>query len=314
MSKLQGIQYSYKEVIRIGSESMELRVLRYFLTVAREQNITKAAEVLHITQPTLSRQLMQLEDELGKKLFERGKGQITLTSDGMLLRRRAQELLELADKTEREFKDNQTLLEGELFIGSGETYLFHYLTSIMKDFSKAYPQVQYNLFSGNADDIKEKVNSGLIDVALLTEPVDLQKYEFIRLPKKDRWGIILPANDPLAQKEVITPEDLRHASIICSKRSLVHDEIEHWFKDVFTDIQEIGKINLIHNATMMVEDGLGYAITLEHLIPNYEGSPICFRPFSPVLETGSVLAWKKHQVFSLAATKFIEYIKYAFQA
>lgn len=301
--------YKRKDVYEV-----ELRVLRYFLTVAREQNITKAAEVLHITQPTLSRQLMQLEDELGKKLFERGKGQINLTSDGMLLRRRAQELLELADKTEKEFKEQTTILAGEIFIGSGETHLFHYLSQIMKDFSEVYPQVQYNLFSGNADDIKEKVNSGLIDVALLNEPVDLQKYDFIRLPKKDRWGVLLRKDDPLAQKQSIAPQDLAHHSLICSKRDLVHHEIEHWLGDVYETIHEIGYINLIHNATMMVEDGLGYAITLEHLVPEYVQNPLCFRPLDPVLETGCVLAWKKHQVFSLAATKFIEMIRYAFQA
>lgn len=293
---------------------MELRVLRYFLTVAREQNITRAADTLHITQPTLSRQLMQLEEELGKKLFDRGKGHLTLTSDGMLLRRRAEELLALADKTEKEFKENESQISGTIFIGSGETEVFHNVSRVMKEFSDTYPQVRYHLFSGNADDIKEKISNGLVDIALLTEPVEIENYEFIRLPQRDCWGILLPKDDPLAQKTSISPADLIGKSIINSQRTLIHNEIENWFGGLYDQVHEIASVNLIHNATMLVEDGLGYAITLEHLVKDAPQSPICFRPFFPKLETGCVLVWKKHQVFSCATREFITYLKHAFQA
>lgn len=293
---------------------MELRVLRYFLTVAREQNITRASEVLHITQPTLSRQLMQLEEEFGKRLFERGKGHITLTNDGMLLRRRAEEMLELADRTERELRNDEEILAGEIFIGSGESERFHGISHVMKEFSSRYPQVTYRLFSGNADDIKEKLGSGVLDIALLNEPVEIENYEFIRIPEKDRWGILLPKTDPLAQKENIAPEDLIHASIITSQRQLVHHEIENWFGSIYEQVHEVASVNLIHNATMMVADGIGYAITLEDLVKDYEESPICFRPFTPTLETGCVLVWKKYQVFSPVIKEFIQYLKNAYQA
>lgn len=293
---------------------MELRVLRYFLTVAREQNITRAAEALHITQPTLSRQLMQLEEELGKRLFERGKGHITLTNEGMLLRRRAQELLALADRTEQEFKNDDISLAGEIFLGSGETERFHGISRVMKAFLQQYPQVKFRLFSGNADDIKEKLGNGVLDIALLNEPVEIENYEFIRLPEKDRWGILLPKSDPLAQKDVITPQDLIGCSIITSHRMLVLHEIENWFKDAYDQVREVASVNLIHNATMMVEDGIGYAITLEDLVKDYEESPICFKPLSPRLETGCVLVWKKYQVASPVMEEFIKYLKHAYEA
>lgn len=288
---------------------MELRILRYFLVVARVQNITRAAEILHITQPTLSRQLMQLEQELGKKLLERNKGHLELTPYGMRLRRRAEELVTLADKTEQEFKGEETDIVGELWIGSGESEQFHSLSRAMKEFSLHHPLVKFNLFSGNADDIKEKMANGLIDIALLMEPVEIDSYDFIRLPDKDRWGILLPIQDPLATHPSITPEDLIGASLITSQRSLVHHEIENWFHGLYDTTREIASVNLIHNAALMVEDGLGYAITLEHLIDHHAGTSVCFRPFEPPMETGCVLVWKKHQLFSPVAAAFIKYLE-----
>lgn len=288
---------------------MELRVLRYFLTVAREENITRASIILNITQPTLSRQLIQLEEELGTKLFERGKGRIRLTNQGMLLRRRAEELLELADKTEHEFKTENTIMSGEIFIGSGEIDSFHYLADIMTDFSIRYPQVKYHLFSGNADDIKEKLNHGLVDIALLTEPVSIENYEFLRLPEKQRWGVLVRKSDPLAKKEYVVADDLLHKPLIITKRAIVQNEIENWFQGNFDDLNVIAQYNLIYNAAILVEAGLGYAITIDHLIKDSEESLTCFKPLYPSLETGSVLVWEKHQVFSPAATKFIQTIK-----
>ena len=292
---------------------MELRVLRYFLMVAREQNITRAATMLNITQPTLSRQLMQLEDELGVPLFERGKGKIHLTSEGMLLRRRAEELLELADKTENEFKCEKTQISGEIFIGSGETDSFHHLAEIMSGFSKEYPQVTYNLFSGNADDIKEKINSGLIDVALLMEPVSIETYDFIRVPDKQNWGVLIPKSDPLAEKDYVRAQDLKDHPLIISKRDSVRNEIDNWFEGGLDDMNIIAGYNLIYNASFLVECGLGYALTIDKLFRNSDSSRLYFKPLYPKLETGSVIVWKKHQVFSPAATEFIKRIKEAFQ-
>lgn len=293
---------------------MELRVLRYFLTVAREQNITRAANILHITQPTLSRQLIQLEEELGKKLFERGNGQITLSAQGMLLKRRAEELLELADRTQRELMDDSNEIAGDIFIGCGETDLFREISRVIKVFAKEHPMVTFHLHSGTADDIKEEINNGLIDIALLVEPVEIERFEFIRLPKKDRCGILIPKHDPLAQKESITPNDLIGKSLILPKRSVIQNEIENWMKDIYDNTRVVATINLIYNATIMVEDGIGYAYALEHLVEEREENTICFRPFSPPLEAGCVLVWKKHQVFSNATMAFIEALKHALQA
>ncbi|MEG0365417.1 MAG: LysR family transcriptional regulator [Coprobacillus sp.] len=290
---------------------MEIRVLKYFLTVAREENITRAAEILHITQPTLSRQLMQLEEELGVQLFIRGKNKITLTDEGMLLRRRADEIVELTDKTEREFQHVDDVVVGEVFIGGGELDSMRFLAEIIKDFHEEYPQVEFNLHSGNADDIKERLDRGIIDIGLLAEPVDISKYDFVRMPQKDVWGVIMPKDCPLAKKEFITPQDLKDQSLMFSRRSLVQNEIASWMGDYFDDIQVVVTYNLLYNASLMVEAGLGYAITL-NVVDTSEESPICFRPLSPKLETGSVIVWKKHQVFSPATTRFINKIKHSF--
>ncbi|WP_347564850.1 LysR family transcriptional regulator [Clostridium intestinale] len=181
---------------------MEIRVLKYFLTVTRVENITKAAELLHITQPTLSRQLMQLEEELRAQLFLRGKNKITLTEEGMLLKRRVEEIIDLADKTEREFSEQDDLIGGEVFIGAAEINSMHVLADVIQGFREKYPRVKYNLHSGNADDVKEKIDKGLIDIGLLLEPVNIEKYDFIRLPQKETWGLLMSKDSPLAQKNI----------------------------------------------------------------------------------------------------------------
>ncbi len=290
----------------------ELRVLQYFLTVAREQNITKAAECLHITQPTLSRQLIQLEKELGKKLFDRGTHQIELTKEGMLLRRRAEELLDLADKAEKEIREESENVCGEIFIGSGEMKAFQSVALVMKQFADKYPHVKFNLYSGNADDLKERINKGLIDIALVTTPVEISNFEFIRMKEKDVWGIVMPTHDLLAEKDKISPQDLKGKKIIHSSRKLVREEIENWFGDAYEQVHEAASINLFHNAICLIKNGMGYGITLENLVPKDDKS-ICFRPFSPQLDTGSILIWKKHQNFSPATAKFIEDLKHAFK-
>lgn len=289
-------------------------MLKYFLTVAREENITKAADMLHITQPTLSRQLIQLEEELGTKLFIRGKSRITLTDEGMLLRRRAEEIIDLADRTEREFSEQDNLIGGEIFIGAGETHAMHVLADIAKKFNMEYPQVKFDIYSGNADDIKERIDKGLIDIGLLTEPVNIEKYDFIRLTYKERWGVLMQKDTPLAKKEYIKPEDLINKPIINAKRSMVQNEILNWFGAHNEKLNIIATYNLIYNAAIMVEEGLGYALCFEKLINMNDEINLCFKPLHPELFTGAVIVWKKHQVFSAATTKFIERIINALKA
>ncbi|CZQ92922.1 LysR family transcriptional regulator [Trichococcus ilyis] len=293
---------------------MELRVLNYFLTVVYEENITSAAEKLHITQPTLSRQLMQLEEELGVSLFRRGKKKITLTSEGLLLKRRAEEILDLTNRTEQELKEQQPLMNGEIAIGGGETQSMRVLADFIKVFSSEYPQVTYKLYSADADDIKDRVNKGLMDICLLTEPVDIDKYDFIRIPQKEYWGVVMRKDSPLAQKRSVAPEDLLPFPILIPGRALVQNELDNWFGDSYGALHIIGRYNLIYNAAIMVEAGIGVALCLEKLVPASEETELCFRPLAPALETGVVIAWKKYQVFPPAVAKFIELLKNALKA
>ena len=293
---------------------MELRVLKYFLTVAREESITKAAEVLHVTQPTLSRQLMQLEEELNATLFIRGKRKIELTQEGMLLKRRASEILELTDKTEREFNESNGIIAGKICVGGAETKTMQMVIEIMKDFCQEHPQVTYDMYSGNADDIQERLEKGLIDVALLLEPVDIEKYEYIRLPQKEQRGLLMRKDSPLASKKTITPDDMKGLPLIHSGRTMVKKEISKWMQSEYETLHTVASYNLIYNAALMVEQGLGYASSLEHLVPTSDDSILCFRPFEPKLEIGAVIVWKKYQVFSPATTEFIEQLKNAFKA
>lgn len=204
---------------------MELRVLRYFMTVARVESITHAAEILHITQPTLSRQLADLEDELGTQLLIRGKRKISLTDAGMLLLQRAEEILTIADKTEKEFKDQINLVGGTISIGSVESLTTQVLSKILKAFNEEYPQVSYQVFSGTGDDIKERLDKGLLEVGILLEPINIEKYDFIRLPQKERWGVLTRADSPLARKDIITPKDLVGVPLFKSSRAIVQNEI-----------------------------------------------------------------------------------------
>ena len=293
---------------------MELRVLKYFLAVAREENITKAAEFLHITQPTLSRQLMQLEEELNAQLFIRGKNRIVLTDEGMLLRRRAEEIVDLANKTEKEFLEQDNLVTGEIFIGGGETNAMHILARIIKEFKEEYPQIKYQFYSGNADDIKERLDKGLIDIGLLTEPVDIEKYEFVRLEQKEVWGILAPKDSKLAAKEYATPQDLLTLPLLSTRRTIVQNEIANLCGQDYEQLDIIATYNLIYNAAIMVEEGIGYAICLEKLVNINDETKIRFIPFYPPLLTGTVIVWKKHQIFSPATARFIEKIKHSLKA
>ena len=287
---------------------MELRVLRYFLAVAREENITKAAALLHVTQPTLSRQLMQLEQELGVTLFRRSQYRIILTDDGMLLRRRAQEIVELADKTERELQHTESELTGEIAIGCGESVGMTFLSQHIREFRKLHRQVQFRIYSANADDIKERIEKGLLDMGLLTEPVDIGRYAFLRTPQKDQWGILIPKEHPLAQQKSIAPHDLLTIPLIVSGRDTVRNELASWFGDDYDKIEVAATYNLILNAANMVKNGVGAALCFD--LDNISDA-LAFVPLSPKLETGTVLAWKKEQSCSAASEHFLQYIKNA---
>ena len=287
---------------------MELRVLRYFLAVAREENITKAAAMLHLTQPTLSRQLMQLEEELGELLFQRSRYRIILTNDGTLLRRRAQELVDLADKTAREFSERETELMGEIAIGAGETRSMTALSRAIQSFRTLYPKVVFRIFSANADDVKERLDMGLLDMGLLTEPVDVGKYAFCRMQEKDRWGVLVRADSPLAALEAVTPEDLEAVPLLCSGREGVQRELANWFGDRWERLEIAATFNLILNAANMVRCGVGAALGFDL---NLAFDDLRFLPLSPAMETGTVLVWKKDQVLSPVMEVFRRHAKSA---
>lgn len=286
---------------------MEFRVLKYFLMVAREENITKAAALLHITQPTLSRQLMQLEEELGVKLFHRSRHSIVLTEDGMLLKRRAQELVSLSDKTVRELSHKDDVLSGEIAIGCGETKNMLFLSEQIRKFRQKYPLVQFNIHSATADEIKERIEKGILDMGLLTEPVDIGKYEFIRMPQKEKWGILVRRDSELAAKKCMEPKDLAEVPLLMVKRELVKNELASWFGDYYEELQIAATYNLIVNAAAMVKCGVGAAMCFDLGANLYED--LCFVPLAPTLETGSVLVWKKNQTFGAAILQFISWLK-----
>ena len=288
---------------------MEIRVLRYFLTVVREQSITKASDVLHITQPTLSRQLAQMEDEVGVKLFNRGTRKITLTNEGILLRRRAEEILHLIDKTEKELIEQEEQVEGKITIGCGEIASVQLLPDVFESFHEKYPRVTFDLYTATADHVKDQMDRGLIDIGLLLEPIDIEKYDFIRLNMKERWVVLMRPDSPLAQREFVTAKDLSALPLILPRRLQVQSELASWFGDYYEKLNVLFTSNLSGNASVMVNRGLAYSIAIEGLNPFLNQSKITYRPLYPDLTATSVLAWKRGQPFSLATTKFIEHIK-----
>jgi DNA-binding transcriptional LysR family regulator len=295
---------------------MELRVLRYFLTVARVESITHAADRLHITQPTLSRQLADLENELGTQLLIRGKRKISLTDAGMLFRQRAEEILTLADRTEKEFKDRKNLVGGTIAIGSVEAMSSQVLAKLLKAFYAEYPQVSYHIFTGTGDEIKEKIDNGLLEVGILLEPINInsEKYDFIRLPQKERWGILTKTSSSLAQKDHVTPKDLIGVPLLISGRPVVQNEIASWSADDYAHLHFIATFTLISNVINLVENGLGTAICIEGALSMKDSDHLCFKPFYPELLSGCVIVWKKHKVMSETATRFIQFIKHALKA
>ena len=289
---------------------MELRVLKYFLAVAREENITRAAALLHLTQPTLSRQLMQLEEELGVKLFRRSQYRIILTQEGVLLRRRAQELVDLAEKTALEFACREKELMGEISVGAGETRSMTFLSQAIRTFRARHPKVTFRIFSANADDVKERLDLGLLDMGLLTEPVDVGRYAFCRMKERDLWGVLVRADAPLAAQERVGPEDLAQIPLIISGRESVQQELASWFREYWEKLEIAATCNLGLNAANMVRCGVGAALTFDL---NLAFEDLRFLPLSPPIETGTVLVWKKDTVLTPVAEAFRQHVKNAEQ-
>lgn len=272
---------------------MELRVLRYFLAVAREQNITAAAERLYLSQPTLSKQLMDLEKELGKKLFIRGNRKITLTEEGEFLRRHAQEIIDLTDKTESAFRQSDENITGDIYIGCGETEGMRMLVKVMKKLHETYPDIHYHMYSGNDEDVAERLEKGLVDFGLFVGNTNLEKYNYLKLPYSDTWGLLMRNDHPLAEKQSITPMDIQNIPILCSRQALEQNELSGWLGYDSKQLNIFSTHNLIRNVIIMVQEGLGCAISLSDLV-NTNGTNLVFRPFEPTIKAELLLAWKKY--------------------
>ena len=295
---------------------MEIRVLRYFLAVAREGNITKAADVLHVTQPTLSRQLKDLEQELGKKLFIRSSHSVILTDEGMLLRNRAEEIVNMMDKLEAEFSSMEETIGGDVYIGGGETEAMKHIARVAKDVQVRYPNIRYHLYSGNEEDITERLDKGLLDFGILIQPADISKYNYLNMPAKDVWGVVMRKDSSLALKESIQAADLLNVPLICSRQAMKQtfskNEFADWFGEDFHKLNIVTTYNLAYNAGIMVEEGVGYAITLDKIVNTSTTSNLCFRPLQPRLESGLNIVWKKHHVLSAAANAFLKELQEEF--
>ncbi|MCI9175735.1 MAG: LysR family transcriptional regulator [Lachnospiraceae bacterium] len=285
---------------------MELRVLKYFLAVAREENFTRAAQILHVTQPTLSRQIAQLEEELGVELFTRSNHNIILTEDGMILKRRAQEMLALAEKTRQDLMHREEELAGKITIGSGEFQSTGVLAQMIAGFSKKHPLVQYEIYSGNADNIHDYIERGFLDIGLMAEPIDIRKYDFIPMTVKEKWGAWVRTDSALSEKEWIQPEDLMGERLIVATGDFVKSSIGQWMGNYKEQAEIIAEGNLLYNEMMLAESNLGIVLGIKL---NYTYKGIRFVPLYPALETSTFLAWKKEQVFTSATSAFLAYAR-----
>lgn len=285
---------------------MELRELKYFLAVTKEQSISKAAQALFITQPNLSRQMQNLERETGQQLFIRGTKKITLTEAGQLLRRRAEEIIELYNQTEAELNKPITDISGDIYIGGGESYVMGIIAKTARSVQSDYPNVKFHLFSGDSGTVSERLDKGLIDFGIFIQPFDLSKYDHLRLPLYDTWGVIMRKDSPLAEKEFIIPEDLWDKPIIRSRQSIGKNKISEWFRKNDDELNIVATGNLLYNMSLLVEEGLGYAITLDKIINTSGNSNLCFRPLYPELISHLDIAWKKYQVFPKCTEIFLK--------
>lgn len=291
---------------------MELRVLQYFLAIAREQSIVRAAQSLHLSQPTLSTQIKDMEKELGKQLLIRGtKGsrKITLTEEGMILRKRAEEILDLVQKTEKEISLSDQVILGDVYIGTGETDAVRLVARTAKALYETYPGIHYHIASGNAEFVREQLDKGLIDFGIVFGPADQVKYHSFKLPYKDIWGVLMRKDSPLANKEFIPPEDLWDKPLILSQQEGSGGIFTNWIKKEWSELEIIATYNLLFNASLLVEEGLGYAVGLDKIINTTGDSKLCFRPLDSMETAEMSLIWKKYQIFSKASEKFMMKMK-----
>ncbi|MCM1023057.1 MAG: LysR family transcriptional regulator [Prevotella sp.] len=287
---------------------MELRTLKYFLEIARNENMTRASESLHVSQPSLSKEMKALEEELGKKLFIRKNGGVSLTDEGMLLRKRAEDIVEMTEKTVAEFNVLDEINGGDIYIGCAESYLIKYLARAVKKFTEKYPFFRYHLLSGNTAQVAEKLDRGLLDIAFIAEPPDLSKYNYLEVHGADVWGVVMRRDSPLAKKKAVRVEDLYGLPLICSDQAIAAD-IPRWCGEKAEKLTFAGTLNLCYNGSVFVREGLGYMLTFDKLADASGESGLCFRPLKPALETKMYIIWKKYQVFSPIAEKFLTQVR-----
>ena len=285
---------------------MELRVLQYFLAVARENSISGAAEFLHLSQPTLSRQLKELEEELGKQLFIRGNRRITLTEEGMILRKRAEEVTELIKKAEAEITASDAMLAGDILIGAGETDGNRFLIKAMKAIQKEYPLVHFHIVSGDKAVITEAIDRGSIDFGIVFGNIDVTKYDSIPVRYEDTWGVLMRRDAELSRKEFVTAEDLIDKPLIISRQAFQNSELKNFFRMEQEKLNIAATYSLLFNGSLMVDEGLGYAICFDKLVNVSGNSNLCFRPLEPKIEAHMDIIWKKYQIFSKPAQKFLQ--------
>lgn len=290
---------------------MEIRTLRYFLEVAREENMSKAAERLHLSQSTLSKQLKGLEEELGKKLFLRHSFSIELTDEGMLLRKRAEDLLSMADKITAEFSAMNDSVGGNIYFGCAESYQIRHLAKVIKHFKQQYPDFHYHITSGDTEQVTEKLDKGILDFAVIVEEPDYEKYNVLKMPDSNRWGVIMPASCKLSEKQVIRFEDLLGISLFCSEQGWRTD-LPRWCGNRLDELKLEGSFRLAYNGSIFAKEGLGYLLAFENLINTNPESGLVFRPLFPVLETNMYIIWKKRHAFTPIAERFIQELQIAF--
>ena len=288
---------------------MDIRELKYFLTVAQEKSISKAAEKLYITQPSLSRQMQNLEKEIGKQLFIRGNKATTLTETGMLLKKRAEEIISLHNKTKSELAEQTDNFSGEIFIGSGESYVIEEVAKTAKKLHDQHPGIIFHFFSGDTQEIAERLDKGLIDFGILVEPADTSKYNSLRLKQKDTWGVLMRKDSPLSKKKYVTREDLKDKPLIRSKHAVNTTALSDWFECDTQTLNIVATYNLLYNASVLVREGLGYAIGLDKIINTTGDSDLCFRPLMPSFQSSLSVVWKHNQIFSSASQKFLDELK-----
>jgi DNA-binding transcriptional LysR family regulator len=293
---------------RKGSDILETRVLRYFLAVAQEGSVTRAARALHLTQPTLSRQIRELEEELGQTLFSRGGRELSLTREGLLLRQRAEEIVGLAEITEKEFRSlGEKTVSGDLSLGCGESKALSFVTDALKVLQDEHPLIIPHFFSGNGEIVMDRLDKGLLDFAVLMGAENTERYYSLPLPNHDTWGLLMDKDDPMAQKKAITAEDLLDIPLILSSQSLSRDELSGWLGFPMSRLHIAATYTLLFNGSLMVRSGLGYALCFDHIAPSGKDSPFAFRPLTSPLS----LVWKKHQILSAPAEAFLAKIREA---